>query len=325
MKKIILFYLLIFASIANAQKLSIADGTKILENGTQIAKYEKTMDNYTVISNMDEDDLVSLDEQTDEDYNVNHVVVTFSDDNQSVAYLPTSKKVNNIEVLCKAKVFKNGALNPEAIQQFCTKNTLDAVLKKPIAKQAKNDIKEQKVVAKEEADEEKEFAKEEKVTQKTEKKSTRQEELEAKKELRAEKLAEKKDDREFEKSTKRESKSTEEKKVVEQPENAITKDEAPAEQSKVIRIAKDNIYSNEKLVAKFATVEGMISGKKGKTINVQNLQGKRIAIIKYQYGGSEAKLQNMKDKTITTATFFSETEENVNFELISKLVEIGVL
>ena len=77
MKKIILFLSLLICQHALAQKIVIEGGTKVLENGVQIAKVEKTSESYTVVTTLDEDDLFSIEELADEELLVNYYLVSF--------------------------------------------------------------------------------------------------------------------------------------------------------------------------------------------------------------------------------------------------------
>ena len=297
MKKIILFLSLLICQHVLAQKIVIEGGTKVLENGVQIAKVEKTSESYTVVTTLDEDDLFSIEELADEELLVNYYLVSFSDDNQSTAYLPIQKgKVNMVDLVLKARVIKNGTLNAEAVKIFCDKYTQEAFKKRPQEKLNKEIAKEEKKLSKEEVEEEKEDMLEEKKLEKVK--------LDEKKEQ----LAEKK-----------------EQQIAKKEIHAIEETPTATEEIIVIKLDKGKIYKNDEEIGNYNALEGLINGKKGKTINVQNKAGVRVAIVKYQYNADKASLQNMVDKSKSELSIYSDNDAYIQQGLIEEVVKMGLV
>jgi len=309
MKKIILFLSLLICQHALAQKIVIEGGTKVLENGVQIAKVEKTSESYTVVTTLDEDDLFSIEELADEELLVNYYLVSFSDDNQSTAYLPIQKgKVNMVDLVLKARVLKNGALNAEAVKLFCDKYTQEAFKKKPQEKLNKEIAKEEKKLSKEEVEEEKEELLEEKKLEKVDKKQAKVEERQEKLDEKKEQLAEKK-----------------EQQIAKKEIHAIEETPTATEEIIVIKLDKGKIYKNDEEIGNYNALEGLINGKKGKTINVQNKAGVRVAIVKYQYNADKASLQNMVDKSKSELSIYSDNDAYIQQGLIEEVVKMGLV
>ena len=309
MKKIILFLSLLICQHVLAQKIVIEGGTKVLENGVQIAKVEKTSESYTVVTTLDEDDLFSIEELADEELLVNYYLVSFSDDNQSMAYLPLQKaKVNILDYVLKARVLKNGALNAEAVKLFCDKYTQEAFKKKPQEKLNKEIAKEEKKLSKEEVEEEKEELLEEKKLEKVDKKQAKVEERQEKLDEKKEQLAEKK-----------------EQQIAKKEIHAIEETPTATEEIIVIKLDKGKIYKNDEEIGNYNALEGLINGKKGKTINVQNKASVRVAIVKYQYNADKASLQNMVDKSKSELSIYSDNDAYVQQGLIEEVVKMGLV
>jgi flagellar motor protein MotB len=313
MKKIIFILLVCVAQIATAQKFTIENDSKILENGVLVAKYEKTSATYTVITSMDEDEMISIEQTTDEELNISYLVISFSDASQSQAYLPVAKKnVNVIDALLKAKVIKGGILNAEVINQFCAKNTMENLIKKPLAKQAKADAKTEKAETKAEKDEDKEFEKEEKTAAKEMKKETAKEEKVIKKEIAKDEKLEKKEDKLADKN------------VNAKPDKKANGDLDEASDTELV-FKNGMIINHRKTIGLYNIIESMVKGKKGKVMTIYSTDKKRLAVIKYNSAIEDAEITSGKKNELTPIQFYTNTEENKQKEIIFKLLEMKIL
>jgi hypothetical protein len=316
MKKIAIIFLVFISTMANAQKYNFENDGRILENGVHVAKFEKTSDAITIIVNLDEDELINIEQASDDELKINYNIITFSDANNSVAYLREQKKgVNILDVILRTKVLKGGALQDDAIKQFCAANVFDALQKKAFAKQQKEDAKIEKNEAKKELDEDKEFEKDEKLIAKETKKENVKEARQEKKELLAEKRQEKKDEIVDNKNSKKEVPEIDEKTTL----------PASKEGEVSLVLEKGMIIYGKKIIGKYAELEGLVKGKKGQTITIYNKENKRVAMVKQQYDAQEANIIDTKTNAASLVTLYSNTKENKMMEIIFKVLEMKLL
>jgi hypothetical protein len=321
MKNIAVIILMLFTTSLFAQRLKLS-AEKVLENGKQIAKFEKTSDTYSVVANMDEDELWTIETLSDDELHLDYNVVSFADDNQSQAYLPYSKKLNVVETVLKANVLKDGVLNPDAIKLFCAKNTLDVVQKKPLAKQLKELTKEEKAALKAEQDEEKDFAvqdkKEKKVEAKQEKADARKEKLETRKEELEDRKAEKADGKPMPKTeVKTKAVATKNIEVEEKEEPAVAT-------RPTITINKNQIFADQKLAATYSDIEGAVNGKKGKIYTFYNTAAKRLAVVKVKNYTTVAEIENATTKAKTIFNIKSDTDKTMMEQIIMHLDSLNL-
>jgi hypothetical protein len=306
MKNFLLLLLVCCCINLNAQRLKILENT-ITENGKQIAKFEKTTETFTVVANLDEDELLNIETLTDDELHLDYNLINFSDDNQSQAYLPYSKKINVLEILLKANVLKEGVLNAEAIKIFCAKNTVDALQKKPLAKQAKELSKEEKAALKAEQNEEKDFAVQEKMDKK-------------------QAVEDKKWDKQETKTT-----ST----IPTKPNVKLQKtlDAADAETNAnenirstkpTISLKQNNIFADEKQIAFYTELEGTVNGKKGKIYTFYDSNKKRIAVVKLKNYTTDAEIENTTTKAKTIFTLSGNTDKTLIEQIVTKLTELNI-
>jgi hypothetical protein len=316
MKKIAIIFLVFISTMANAQKYNFENDGRILENGVHVAKFEKTSDAITIIVNLDEDELINIEQASDDELKINYNIITFSDANNSVAYLREQKKgVNILDVILRTKVLKGGALQDDAIKQFCAANVFDALQKKAFAKQQKEDAKIEKNEAKKELDEDKEFEKDEKLIAKETKKENVKEARQEKKELLADKRQEKKDEIVDNKNSKKEVPEIDEKTTL----------PASKEGEVSLVLEKGMIIYGKKIIGKYAELEGLVKGKKGQTITIYNKENKRVAMVKQQYDAQEANIIDTKTNAASLVTLYSNTKENKMMEIIFKVLEMKLL
>jgi hypothetical protein len=316
MKKIAIIFLVFISTMANAQKYNFENDGRILENGVHVAKFEKTSDAITIIVNLDEDELINIEQASDDELKINYNIITFSDANNSVAYLREQKKgVNILDVILRTKVLKGGALQDDGIKQFCAANVFDALQKKAFAKQQKEDAKIEKNEAKKELDEDKEFEKDEKLIAKETKKENVKEARQEKKELLADKRQEKKDEIVDNKNSKKEVPEIDEKTTL----------PASKEGEVSLVLEKGMIIYGKKIIGKYAELEGLVKGKKGQTITIYNKENKRVAMVKQQYDAQEANIIDTKTNAASLVTLYSNTKENKMMEIIFKVLEMKLL
>jgi hypothetical protein len=314
LKKIFLILISLISYSIQAQTVSINKSDDVFVNDSLIGKFEVSGDEADpmyIFSNLDGEDLISVERDQDQPSKYIVTYMEVEDATKSISDAP-NVRLDVIKTAIKNNLFKNNILDPEAVKKYCK-------VKSPkLAKDAEEVKPNKRKQLTEEEKEEIEAAKADKKSAAEQEKEERLADKEAGKQERRDNIKNKKEDNN---QLEIESNNTPIKSSIPK----LVKQEEDKNLDLPILLKDGFIYQANKQIGKFTCLTGMVNGKKGRTISLFTIEGKRAAKIKVIDGDNKAEMLTAKDAQAHLLGFNSTNAEQIVLELITEAVSLGYL